>query len=335
MKINKIYKNISLIFILFIILANNSFATEDNQICQIEEEKVYVKENFTLAIDLEKINFDSFKITIQSNTDIEVVENDSNTEIDKNDNKITIDIENKEEFTSKVKLVYTAPDSAQTIKLKITIDSKEDTELENNILEDSEIKQIIEEINVEVEEKDTAVNDSEQNKDEEDENKENMGNLENTDEKKEDDIETNKQEQNRNENAFSNEVDNIGGEKSNNLGIQAKMQEVINVSSKQVVSNNRTSASTIESYKGDRNNYLLSLSIDGVDFKNEFKKTTQTYFAKVEDISSVNVNATPEDDNAVVTIYGNEELESEMNKILVQVTAENGDIRSYRIFIEK
>ena len=59
-----------------------------------------------------------------------------------------------------------------------------------------------------------------------------------------------------------------------------------------------------------------------------------TYFAEVENQSSVNVSVTKEDETATVCITGNDSLKSGENKILISVTAENGDVRYYRIFIE-
>ena len=90
-----------------------------------------------------------------------------------------------------------------------------------------------------------------------------------------------------------------------------------------------------EEYKGDRNNYLSNLEISNFTLKNEFKKTTQTYFAEVENIDSINVTATAEDFSANVKIFGNTELKTGINKVLIQVTAENGDIRNYKIFVNK
>ena len=92
-----------------------------------------------------------------------------------------------------------------------------------------------------------------------------------------------------------------------------------------------------ETYKGSQNNYLKSLSITGVEFKNEFKKTTADYFARLEDddLEKVTVNAVAEDSTAIVTIYGNTNLEDGKNKILINVTADNGAVRTYRIYLTK
>lgn len=101
--------------------------------------------------------------------------------------------------------------------------------------------------------------------------------------------------------------------------------------------NDRISSLTAtESYQGDQNNYLSSLSITGVEFKNSFKKTTNSYFATVdESVTSVTVNAVAEDSDAIITIYGNTDLKSGKNKILINVTAEDGSVRAYKIYVTK
>lgn len=74
-----------------------------------------------------------------------------------------------------------------------------------------------------------------------------------------------------------------------------------------------------------------------MELKNTFKKTTADYFAKLDndDLEKVTVNATSEDSTAIVTIYGNTNLEKGQNKILINVTADNGETRTYRIYLSK
>lgn len=89
-------------------------------------------------------------------------------------------------------------------------------------------------------------------------------------------------------------------------------------------------------YQGSQNNYLESLSIDGVEFNSSFKKTTTNYFATVnKDVTKVTVKATPEDSSAIVTIYGNTDLKEGQNKILITVTADDESVRTYKIYVKK
>ena len=101
------------------------------------------------------------------------------------------------------------------------------------------------------------------------------------------------------------------------------------------VSNN-LSGENEEIYNGSGNNYLSELYVNGFDLDKEFKKENTTYFLTVSnDIESIDVVATKEDDNSTVCIYGNENLQEGNNKILISVTAENGSVKNYRIYVTK
>lgn len=89
-------------------------------------------------------------------------------------------------------------------------------------------------------------------------------------------------------------------------------------------------------YQGSQNNYLKSLSLTGYEFDSNFKKTTDTYFTTVDkDTQKVTVNATAEDSSAIVTIYGNTNLQEGKNKVLITITADDGSVRNYKIYITK
>jgi hypothetical protein len=113
---------------------------------------------------------------------------------------------------------------------------------------------------------------------------------------------------------------------------------ITQISSK-VISTSMASAETDKetvSYNGSNNNYLTSLSVDNYNLNTTFSKTNMTYFISVEsDISNVDVNAIAEDDEAKISVYGNTDLKSGRNKILISVTAKNGDVRVYRIYATK
>jgi hypothetical protein len=85
-------------------------------------------------------------------------------------------------------------------------------------------------------------------------------------------------------------------------------------------------------YNGSNNNYLSSLEIDGVELTSDFNKEKLTYFATVEGLDSITVTATAEDSDSKVSVTGTD-LKSGENKILISVTAENGNVRYYRIYV--
>ena len=127
-------------------------------------------------------------------------------------------------------------------------------------------------------------------------------------------------------------------EKEMNASMKKMMEQMSGLEMDLQNANDKISSLTQgETYKGSQNNYLKTLSITGVEFKNEFKKTTADYFARLDDddLEKVTVNATAEDSSAVVTIYGNTNLKKGKNKILINVTADNGDVRTYRIYLTK
>ena len=89
-------------------------------------------------------------------------------------------------------------------------------------------------------------------------------------------------------------------------------------------------------YHGSANNYLEKLDISGHELSEKFNKTRNIYFVDVtEDVKSVNVNAVPADKSAQVNIAGNSNVGEEMSRIVVKVTAANGDERSYRVYVRQ
>lgn len=99
-----------------------------------------------------------------------------------------------------------------------------------------------------------------------------------------------------------------------------------------------TGGSTSDSkttYQGSADNYLESLTIDGYKFTQAFHKTRNTYFTTVEaGVSALEVDAEPSDDSANVVITGADNLSEGRNKVMVSVTADNGDVRVYRIYVD-
>jgi len=89
-------------------------------------------------------------------------------------------------------------------------------------------------------------------------------------------------------------------------------------------------------YPGSRDNYLSNLTVKGYSLTPKFNKTNNTYFVTVSNgVKSVTVTATKEDSTAVVTISGNTNLQVGLNKVLISVLAQNGDVRYYRIYVTR
>lgn len=89
-------------------------------------------------------------------------------------------------------------------------------------------------------------------------------------------------------------------------------------------------------YGGSANNYLKALSVKGLELSADFRKTDTSYFLSVDAATnSLTVSAKADDSKATVVVAGNTELKSGMNKVLINVTAENGAVRYYRIYVTK
>lgn len=89
-------------------------------------------------------------------------------------------------------------------------------------------------------------------------------------------------------------------------------------------------------YAGSADNYLKSLAVNGLDLSPVFHKTNDTYFLTVDaDTTTISVGAKANDAKATVVVTGNSGFHSGLNKVLISVTAENGGVRYYRIYVTK
>lgn len=87
--------------------------------------------------------------------------------------------------------------------------------------------------------------------------------------------------------------------------------------------------------KGNPNNHLASLSIDGFALTPTFDHNTTEYSLVVNDAPSITVNAQPIDGKASVSGTGTYTLGVGLTQIDISVKAENGDIRTYRINVTR
>lgn len=89
----------------------------------------------------------------------------------------------------------------------------------------------------------------------------------------------------------------------------------------------------LEITRKDTSNYLSDLKIENYDI--EFNKTKQEYSLKIDkDVQKLDITAITEDENAKVSIKGNENLK-DGSKITIEVKSTDNDIRIYTINIEK
>ena len=89
-----------------------------------------------------------------------------------------------------------------------------------------------------------------------------------------------------------------------------------------------------DAYRGSDDNYLQQLSISGYEFTQKFHKTRNVYFVDIEDsVTGVDVTAIPCDRGARVDVAGNNNIKMNFSKIVIDVTAANGDVRTYTIYV--
>lgn len=91
-----------------------------------------------------------------------------------------------------------------------------------------------------------------------------------------------------------------------------------------------------ENFGKSSNNYLKGLSIKGLKLTPEFDKQTIDYTIEEElNVDSIEISADLDDSRAKVSGTGNIKLEPGENNIIIDVTAENGIVRTYNIKVTK
>ena len=82
------------------------------------------------------------------------------------------------------------------------------------------------------------------------------------------------------------------------------------------------------------NNYLKELTIEG--YKIDFNKHQSIYTIEVPpEVKEVKVTAIAEATNAKVEVTGADNLEENNNKIIINVTAENNEVKKYIINVKR
>ncbi len=100
------------------------------------------------------------------------------------------------------------------------------------------------------------------------------------------------------------------------------------------VSTNEMSEEEAKKEKSNKN--LSSLEVVGYNLNPYFNKNNLTYTVIIpEDVTSLEINAEPEAEGAIVRVSGNTKLTKSENTISVRVTAEDGTSKVYTITVLK
>lgn len=361
---NKLYFIVTAIFIIIALLIPFVFAaipvqqpTTENEIFSVDDLKKAPGSTLEMTLNLDCIQYENFAFTlslINETSDVNtsdittdsINENDDNKELDAeieyNDKNIVISGNKSTMNMSEIKLYYKIPEDIEigtTITFKAEIENTSEKDAQDNTQVNETSNEIVD--NNEVVDTDSS---GENNLGEEDPNEQTSQEQQISQKEtievtitiveEESDSDNNNNEQgtfgdnNQSLNNGQNQTQSNGQSQNNQVtSMQTSSSSIKNVSSAQT--------ETV-TYNGSNNNYLESLQLEGYTLNKEFSKENTTYFIKIEDeeIDSIEVTAEAEDKETTVCIYGNEDI-TEGSKILISVTAENGNVRVYRIFVQK
>ena len=331
---------ISIILIILILFPIISYAVklpeknEQNVFFTADKTEANLGDTISFTFDLSKIEYENFKFELSSNSGLANISTNENVSTEIKNNTLTISGSKKDMSVQKINFSYLISED-----YKIGDEIKITGKLTNT---DDEEKSIEQTINVKVVEK--IEENNENNKpNEETNNNSSQKDTQQTDKNEKQENSENKQEQNiQNAPQEKNQTQSGSQEKTKmqsntatNFNKTNTQNTVVNNNSQ---TNTKVTASKVETntYKGESNNYLSKLKISGYDINPKFDKTNNTYFITIDkDIEELIITTKAEVSSATVTTYGNTNLKSGTNKILINVTAENGDVKTYRIYVTK
>lgn len=353
-KRNKLYFICVSVIIIIALLIPFVFAVSNQPIKETNSKSFFTVDSLEktpgstleMCVNLDLISYDKFIFTLTNMNDMTNIDTDQlsvedNIEIEKQNNGITVTGDKEKLQMNQIKFFYIIPEDISigttiTFKAEIEEDSQiEEEKIKNEVNVNDENKVMdannLNEVN-EINSKGNLNQTNDENTESIKEKENNKQSIEITikivESKEEQSLVNNQENKDNQENLKNNEL--VKNENNTNSSSTNKS------SSTQQVSSQISSQSQSVTYKGSSNNYLKTLTIDGYTFNQEFSKTNTTYFLTLTDGNdTLKVNAVAEDENATICIYGNNQLENEINKILISVTAENGDVRIYRVYVTK
>ena len=330
----------SVILILVLFGTQVSYAISANQninFFEVSRNKIYSGETLEMTFNINKIEYDNFKIVLNSNIDNGEIYTDEYVAIEEEKDAIVIEIDKTKMNLSQIKLCYVVPENAEiNSKIQLTTKIIIEEEIESEDEEGNSVTQKQEKVVSEESQNVTIVEKNEQeNTEKEISQKDNTPkDTDSKDSKATDSTNTNEEQKENSKNQKDQNTGTISKPSNVTSGTNNKssVSGANSSSSKQVFSQSNEKIETA-TYNGSNNNYLKKLKVKGIDLNTHFNKENTTYFVNVTNTSSLNITATTEDTSAKVVVTGNDDIKEGTNKILIAVTAENGDVRYYRIFV--
>lgn len=346
----KIMMGISILLLLIIVGINISYASRsqnEKDFLKVNKEEISPEETLEITFDIASLEYNKFKISLNSNIDVKDVytQNNENITIEDKDDAIILEIDKEKINLNQITLYYPISKDIKigtkiqlTAKIIVNNEMKVENETNNNNIAKTENEITIEtengknttntenigdenneEIVKEITKIITVVEKNNENKEEENTNISNDKKPENKQEMSNEEKSNSKQEQKNSNEKTSNNIEN---------------QKIsVSGSAKSSLSGTSVNTENQATYNGSNNNYLEKLEVEGKELNTSFNKENGTYFIDINNTNTINVTAIAEDSTAKVYITGNDNIESGNNKILISVTAENGDVRYYRIFV--
>lgn len=324
---------------------NTEEIKKEKQFFEISKLEVSKSEKVEMTLNLDTIKYNDLIFELKSNEvikDVKIIESENLT-AEKNDNEIVMEINKEKTNVKTISVYYEIPESKKvgdTIKFVATI-----TKIENETQTEETEKEedvIIENTDKEEKNEEQTTQKQVETQTIEFEVKIIEEKIENgKQEEQKPNLDDNKQEEQRPniENNKPQTTDSQSFDKNNMQAITNKKETIQNINinySNMQYSGMSSSGVQQVTYNGSDNNYLSELSIEGYSLNKDFSKENSTYFVTVgNEVETLKLSAVVEDDTADLCIYGNENLKSGTNKILISITAENGNVRNYRIYVTK
>ena len=320
---------VGILILIILLIMHFSYAlyddeTSENEIVELNCTEISTGEILKIQFALSKVEYEKFKIQLYSN-DIKLeeinIKDNANFDVETTADNLIIEI-NKNIFNfENITLNYKIPDNLRAgdiinFNIKIlAVEEKNNEEIQAESENESQID--TNEVEILNENKKIVIvekNEQENDKGIEEYEKKSSNNKQETDDT------LKETENNMNKNQEKSNTPEITSQKKTN---QSKS------------SNESEMSSQVKSivYKGSNNNYLSNLEIDGKSLNTTFNKEKTTYFIKLKNTNLLKVTAIAEESKARICITGNENLQTGQNKILISVTAENGNVRYYRIYV--
>lgn len=343
----KIYLSIiSIILIILILFPIISYAVNlpeknvQNQFFTADKKEANLGDTIILTFDLSKIEYENFKFELSSNSSLDNISTNENVSAEIANNTLIISGSKKDLSINEINFNYLVPENYK-IGDEIKITGKvTNTDDEENSIEQTITIKVIEktEQNNENDKANEDINNDSSQKDNQqaDKNEKQEQNTQNAPQEK-NQTQSGSQDNSKMQSSTASGFNKTNNQTLANNNMQTNTKSTASQNTKsQINTKNTTTKVETNTYKGESNNYLSKLKISGYDINPKFDKTNNTYFITIDkDVKKLNITAKAEASSATVTIYGNTNLKSGTNKILINVTAENGDVKTYRIYVTK